>query len=236
MNNRFSWIVPGRQILCQNELIIDDIVVCKGDVCKILNVEGHSYPDNVIFSTKDNSIKMFLGDFIYYFRDHTTKEDIKRAIQPVLNTKGIGQVISHEHPSTNKDAGKYKFIGFWAQSQAEMLLQLGVKIIFPWPADLVDETWTNDLNGKREKHKILYYMKMQPKVEHWLGYSWCRICDKHNNGASDQSDGVYYWPEGYIHYIEEHNVKPPQEFIDHVIQKLGPDDHDEHSGMPLDLE
>jgi hypothetical protein len=38
-------------------------------------------------------------------------------------------------------------------------------------------------------------------------------------GSHDLTDGVFVWPEGYAHYIEKHDVKPPREFIEHVLAK-----------------
>ena len=86
----------------------------------------------------------------------------------------------------------------------------------PWPGDLVDKTWdsgarllvTQYVNDERFKH-IGY-----------LGYSHCRLCPLPTNGTSDYSDGVYVWPEGFGHYIEAHGVRPPAEFVAHVIARL----------------
>ena len=30
-------------------------------------------------------------------------------------------------------------------------------------------------------------------------------------------DGTWVWPEGFAHSIEAHSVRPPQEFIDHLL-------------------
>jgi len=35
-------------------------------------------------------------------------------------------------------------------------------------------------------------------------------------GCRDFSDGIYRWPEGFVHYVEKHSVKPPEDFIEHV--------------------
>jgi len=36
-------------------------------------------------------------------------------------------------------------------------------------------------------------------------------------GTGEISDGTYVWPEGLAHYVEEHNVRLPQKFVDHVL-------------------
>ena len=30
------------------------------------------------------------------------------------------------------------------------------------------------------------------------------------------TDGVWLWPEGLYHYVEDHNVRLPKEFISHI--------------------
>lgn len=49
-----------------------------------------------------------------------------------------------------------------------------------------------------------------------LGYEACRICGQ-ENGSLELSDGVYCWPEGLYHYVHDHGVGLPREFVDHVI-------------------
>ena len=43
----------------------------------------------------------------------------------------------------------------------------------------------------------------------------CIICNKKSPQVL-HTNGQFYWPSGYRHYIEEHYVKPPQEFLDYV--------------------
>jgi hypothetical protein len=38
-----------------------------------------------------------------------------------------------------------------------------------------------------------------------------------NMGSTCRSDGTFVWPEGFAHYLEEHAVRPPQEFIQHAL-------------------
>lgn len=53
----------------------------------------------------------------------------------------------------------------------------------------------------------------------YFGYSTCRLCGK-NNGTCDMTDGTYTWPEGFGHYITEHMVKPPRDFIMHIRKQV----------------
>lgn len=38
-------------------------------------------------------------------------------------------------------------------------------------------------------------------------------------GRGELTDGVYMWPEGLAHYLEKHNVRLPQEFVEHVLKQ-----------------
>jgi len=52
-----------------------------------------------------------------------------------------------------------------------------------------------------------------------MGYSWCRFdcgVDDAEMGDSDFSDGLWVWPGGLTHYVLEHAVRLPEEFLHHV--------------------
>lgn len=102
-----------------------------------------------------------------------------------------------------------------------------------WPGDLLDLTWSAE-----ERALVLAYTKqtLPGSKMGWMGYSWCRLCEEtapppdpkrtrlapwETLGTSDFGDGVFVWPEGYSHYIEVHGLKPPQEFIDHILRQGG---------------
>lgn len=45
----------------------------------------------------------------------------------------------------------------------------------------------------------------------YRGSSTCRICGCHN-GSKEYVYGGYRWPQGFRHYVEEHNVEPSEGF------------------------
>jgi hypothetical protein len=47
------------------------------------------------------------------------------------------------------------------------------------------------------------------------GLSPCRLCGQ-LNGSAEYTDGTYVWPEGLAHYVMEHDVRLPDEFVSHV--------------------
>lgn len=85
---------------------------------------------------------------------------------------------------------------------------------FPDPAWFVDETWDAD-----ERSKVISHLQTATYMPYACGgLSWCRFrCGEKAMGSREQTDGVYLWPEGLLHYIDKHNVKPPQQFIDHIM-------------------
>jgi hypothetical protein len=59
---------------------------------------------------------------------------------------------------------------------------------------------------------------------YYLGYSNCRFnCGEHTTNMGCRTIKIVYnnktfiFPEGYIHYVTNHNITPPSEFIDAVI-------------------
>ena len=52
----------------------------------------------------------------------------------------------------------------------------------------------------------------------------CRICGK-PNGSLELTDGELLWPEGLVHYVEDHNVRLPRGIVERMIARL--DDFDE---------
>jgi hypothetical protein len=84
---------------------------------------------------------------------------------------------------------------------------------WPDPADFVDPSWDDEL----ERQLVLHHLTHGMLREQYRGYSWCRLCGLRENGASEVTDNTYVWPEGLAHYVSEHSVRLPQEFVDHVL-------------------
>ena len=56
----------------------------------------------------------------------------------------------------------------------------------------------------------------------YCGYSYCRLCPLAQNGSKEitinTGNHQLIFPEGYIHYIEQHGVAPSHQFIQIVTQ------------------
>lgn len=83
----------------------------------------------------------------------------------------------------------------------------------PMPEDYVDDSW-----DETERAKVVEYLSTAKICKRYRGMSRCRVCGKYN-GSTERSDGKYLWPDGYAHYIFEHGVKPPEDFIEWVERK-----------------
>lgn len=99
-----------------------------------------------------------------------------------------------------------KAVGFWNGHTEERFID---------PSLLIDDEWEKDNRGK-----IITYLKGFLRIHHQMGYSYCRFdCNSGsrfdpNMGCAEQSDGIWIWPEGLVHYIEDHNIRLPPEFVD----------------------
>lgn len=105
-----------------------------------------------------------------------------------------------------------KQVGYWAPHAGGFSLERAL----PRPQDHVDPSWS-----KAERNGVLSFLMIAGRLHDTeYGCSTCRICGR-ENGNKTFSDGVYMWPEGFAHYLSEHGVKPPQEFIQHALRRLG---------------
>ncbi len=79
-------------------------------------------------------------------------------------------------------------------------------------ADCTDPTWKQD--HPDEYAVVLAYLSNPERTEQYRGSSRCRVCGHWPNGSQDWFKGSFRYPQGYVHYIVEHGVKPPQAVID----------------------
>ena len=90
---------------------------------------------------------------------------------------------------------------------------------WPDPHSFVDPSWDQDQRSTVARHLECGVLCLQ-----YRGLSPCRFCER-NNGSAEYTDGVYVWPEGLAHYVIEHGVRLPEEFVAHVLSS-----HDASNG------
>ena len=105
--------------------------------------------------------------------------------------------------------GTLRILGYWSAGSHIMVGCDGL----PDVRRFVQPDWPH-------KEQVVTYLRNAPKVISYRGLSMCRICKK-MNGSIEQSDGVYLWPGGLAHYIEDHDVVLPDEFVTHVLAGNG---------------
>jgi hypothetical protein len=96
-------------------------------------------------------------------------------------------------------------IGYWAGP--------GTTNSWPSPVDFVDLGWDQD-----DRDYVATYLTEGRVVRAFMGYSPCRFCGR-DNGDLELSDGTYLWPSGLAHYLTEHGLRLPDEFVQHAYAR-----------------
>jgi hypothetical protein len=67
------------------------------------------------------------------------------------------------------------------------------------------------------REQLVRYLDAGIRLHQFRGFSSCRYgCGV--NGSAELSDGVWLWPEGLAHYLREHRVGLPPEFLRHACR------------------
>jgi hypothetical protein len=228
----FDWVKPGTKIRCccqgwtiENPLTGEPFEVPEGLETHILHIGPGEARDpgglgwffvgeeandgDIIVGWIDfgnggpgGYITQMRGDFVSCWEP--VGEVAKARARPKRN------MILKRHPDQPGVETTSRFIGFWASSP-DPDADAQRAILLPWPEDFVDETWDAE-----ERERVVKYLKKAPFVEHWKGLSNCRLGCSKDNGYRDHGDGTFVWPEGFVHYVENHGVRPPEEFVEHV--------------------
>ncbi len=96
-----------------------------------------------------------------------------------------------------------KHEGFWRKTEAE-------NSKLPWP--ISSPSWP----GREAFLARLTLVQKSATGVDYMGYSACRLCGK-QNGASQYTLGNWTWPEGFEHYVREHDVRPSAHFERFVL-------------------
>lgn len=96
-----------------------------------------------------------------------------------------------------------KLIGYWIRSLDDE--------DFPPPQELVT-TWDPDV-----QKRVVDHLNAGVVLWQFRGLTWCRFyCDK-SMGSRELTDGQWLWPEDLVHYVREHNVLLPDEFVETAL-------------------
>jgi hypothetical protein len=99
-----------------------------------------------------------------------------------------------------------KAIGFWIE-------KLGDEE-FPAPQEFIG------LIPSNVRAQLTQYLDAGLIFRAYRGRSWCRFgcgVDHSRMGSKSLTDGVWLWPEGLSHYVRNHQIMLPEEFVTHAL-------------------
>lgn len=118
----------------------------------------------------------------------------------------------------------YKFICVWRKSKKDKSVDDKGKI-FPFPKK--EKPWSGQSSFLNQLKMIQEHLVIQKKMENEKNeivekiekignHKDCLICKKENISAEKYILGKFVWNKNLYHYIKNHNIKPPDEFIDKI--------------------
>jgi len=101
---------------------------------------------------------------------------------------------------------RLRLIGYWRND-----------FTYDWPDVLrwIDPDWE-----AAERALTVAYLRSGAFARRFWGSSTCRLCGI-ENGREELTDGEWLWPDGLAHYVEEHGVRLPDEFVAHARARYG---------------
>ena len=96
---------------------------------------------------------------------------------------------------------KLRLIGYWEGPHAE-----------GWPTA---QNFVDPAQDRGDVRVICGYLEDGAVARKYRGLSKCRFCGEFV-GSLERTDGVYIWPDGLAHYVREHSVRLPDEFLAHA--------------------
>lgn len=82
---------------------------------------------------------------------------------------------------------------------------------WPDPRCFIDPSW-----NRQDRSRVVSHLLRGALLGRFRGLSICRFCGRYN-GSAELTDGIYFWPEGLAHYLNEHELRLPPEFVKHAL-------------------
>jgi len=131
-------------------------------------------------------------------------DDLKKTCSPLELEVGYGTVL--DIVSFTAPPRRLKPVGFWSTGPGSLL---------PHPNTMIDRAW-----NAKERRRVLKYLQTGRVKSRWMGLSHCRCgCKMALPGSADMTDEVWVWPEALPHYIEEHGVRLPADFVAYIMER-----------------
>jgi len=71
------------------------------------------------------------------------------------------------------------------------------------------------------RSRLVAYLESGSLLVQYRGQSQCRFC-RVLNGSKELYDGDWAWPEGLTHYLRQHPIALPPDFVRHALSQPGP--------------
>jgi hypothetical protein len=110
--------------------------------------------------------------------------------------------------------------GYWFPLDENVKERDYIEPMYPMPLPMPLQTIRTDVKYKLFLDKLNELTKNTAECINYFGSSTCRICKKVNGSAEyklTSGNITFRYPEGLIHYYEDHDVYPSEEFHDFVM-------------------
>jgi hypothetical protein len=111
----------------------------------------------------------------------------------------------------------YKYESYWRKS-ADSKLKDSEGHLFPFPKE--GDLWSEKTQFIGKLAKVHDYLKHSNKIKKLKHPRQCLICGKQNVTEFICKLNKTIWENGLIHYINEHNIKPSESFIEQIYKFL----------------
>jgi len=133
--------------------------------------------------------------------------------------KAFIAITFSEAPPGDEGTGQPFQEGFWASHEDPLLDTYESK--YPWPSPHPDGVPHKEALLKA-LHDIQTSLEGTPGEVSYRGLAPCRLCDQFVGSreytySNPTTGDTVTWPQGYSHYIEEHNVRPSRRFYAIVL-------------------
>lgn len=102
----------------------------------------------------------------------------------------------------------YNWYGIWADSDDPTSE-------FPSLQSAIDRSW-----NQPDKGQLVRYLSQAPIAVAGGAIMTCRLCTSQVPMTTFQSDGIWLWPKGLVHYVVQHFVVLPDRLVEHIRRHL----------------
>lgn len=110
----------------------------------------------------------------------------------------------------------YKYESVWRDKYNEKMTDSRGNE-FPWPK-ANNKLWQNKKNFLEKLNNVEEYLKKNGKIQKYNKSKDCLLCDKKHITTHKFILNNVVWENGLNHYIDIHNIKPSEFFIDYIFR------------------